>query len=570
MIRDVLRMGDPRLWQKSLPVEKFGTPELNELLQDMRDTMAHLNGAGLAAPQIGVLLRVVIFGVHGQPALSRCRGSARHGADQPGASSRSRDEIEEGWEGCLSVPGMRGVVPRYQQLRYSRLRRARQAVRARRVRTSTRAWCSTSATTSTASSTRCASATSPASASTKRCSRGRSCRRKTSRRMPSTVFRKSGERVRLDEIPTEPPKGVTKAKVRERLDALGEELFELQDDALGREAEQRRWWCCRAATLRARTAPSSTSPATSTRAASTWRRSACRPPKSASTISSGACTAMPRASANSRSSTARTTRTCWWSGCTTWSPKKLWKAALRRTSPTSRSCSPSTAPSCSSTSCTSRKRAEGAPARAREARPRPPGSSTPTTGGARLLGRLHRGLRGRDLEDRGQARARGSSCPPNAKWYRNLVVAESIVEALRAVPQGLAAQARGDGPQGPRRARGLSGRADDKQEAPVELYQQPEGLRKERKLFLKAKAAQLPWLADPGEATATLRRRGADTPRGWPCRAGRRATEPTRYPYGDPAHTSVDKSLGCEGEGNPKPIRFPFRTVWRQSRAQAR
>ncbi len=67
MIRDVLRMGDPRLWQKSLPVEKFGTPELLDLLEDMRDTMAHLNGAGLAAPQIGVPLRVVIFGVTANP-----------------------------------------------------------------------------------------------------------------------------------------------------------------------------------------------------------------------------------------------------------------------------------------------------------------------------------------------------------------------------------------------------------------------------------------------------------------------------------------------------------------------
>jgi peptide deformylase len=65
VIREVLKMGDPRLWQKSLelPHDKFDSPELKALLQDMRDTMAHLNGAGLAAPQIGVGLRVVIFGV---------------------------------------------------------------------------------------------------------------------------------------------------------------------------------------------------------------------------------------------------------------------------------------------------------------------------------------------------------------------------------------------------------------------------------------------------------------------------------------------------------------------------
>jgi peptide deformylase len=67
MIRDVLRMGDPRLFAKSLPVAQFGTTALEELLRDMRDTMAHLNGAGLAAPQIGVGLQVVIFGVTSNP-----------------------------------------------------------------------------------------------------------------------------------------------------------------------------------------------------------------------------------------------------------------------------------------------------------------------------------------------------------------------------------------------------------------------------------------------------------------------------------------------------------------------
>ena len=71
MIRDVLRMGDPRLWQVSEPVKNFGTPELADLLQDMRDTMAYLSGAGLAAPQIGVQLRVVIFGVHANPRFVR-------------------------------------------------------------------------------------------------------------------------------------------------------------------------------------------------------------------------------------------------------------------------------------------------------------------------------------------------------------------------------------------------------------------------------------------------------------------------------------------------------------------
>ena len=118
MIREVLRMGDPRLFAKAAPVTEFGTPELQGLLDDLRDTMAHLSGAGLAAPQIGVGLRVVIFGV---------QANARYpGADEvpdtvlinPRLEPLS-DEIEEGWEGCLSVPGMRGWVPRISKLRYS-------------------------------------------------------------------------------------------------------------------------------------------------------------------------------------------------------------------------------------------------------------------------------------------------------------------------------------------------------------------------------------------------------------------------------------------------------------------
>ena len=118
MIRDVLRMGDPRLWEKSLPVEGFGTPELAELLQDMRDTMAHLNGAGLAAPQIGVLLRVVIFGVHANPRYPDVEEVPDTVLINPVITPLSND-MEEGWEGCLSVPGMRGWVPRYAKLKYS-------------------------------------------------------------------------------------------------------------------------------------------------------------------------------------------------------------------------------------------------------------------------------------------------------------------------------------------------------------------------------------------------------------------------------------------------------------------
>ena len=117
MIREVLRMGDPRLWQKSVPVARFNTEELNKLLEDMRDTMAHLNGAGLAAPQIGVGLRVVIFGVHANPRYPDAEEVPDTVLINPVLEPLSA-EVEEGWEGCLSVPGMRGWVPRWRTLRY--------------------------------------------------------------------------------------------------------------------------------------------------------------------------------------------------------------------------------------------------------------------------------------------------------------------------------------------------------------------------------------------------------------------------------------------------------------------
>jgi len=118
MIRDVLRMGDPRLLQRSAEVERFGTPELAALLQDMRDTMAHMNGAGLAAPQIGVGLRVVIFGVIANPRYPDAEEVPDTVLINPALEPLS-DEVEEGWEGCLSVPGMRGWVPRWLRLRYA-------------------------------------------------------------------------------------------------------------------------------------------------------------------------------------------------------------------------------------------------------------------------------------------------------------------------------------------------------------------------------------------------------------------------------------------------------------------
>jgi peptide deformylase len=118
MIREVLRMGDERLLQRAQPVQRFGTPELAALLQDMRDTMAHMNGAGLAAPQIGVGLRVVIFGVAANPRYPDVEEVPDTVLINPELLPLS-DEIQEAWEGCLSVPGMRGWVPRWSRLRYA-------------------------------------------------------------------------------------------------------------------------------------------------------------------------------------------------------------------------------------------------------------------------------------------------------------------------------------------------------------------------------------------------------------------------------------------------------------------
>jgi peptide deformylase len=117
MIREVLKMGDLRLLEKSQPVAAFGTPQLGELIADMRDTMAHLNGAGLAAPQIGALLRVVIFGVTRNPRYPDAEEVPDTVLVNPVITPLG-EETEEDWEGCLSVPGMRGVVPRFKKVRY--------------------------------------------------------------------------------------------------------------------------------------------------------------------------------------------------------------------------------------------------------------------------------------------------------------------------------------------------------------------------------------------------------------------------------------------------------------------
>jgi peptide deformylase len=119
-IRDVLKMGDARLLAISEPVAAFGTPELESLLADMRDTMQHLNGAGLAAPQIGVLARVVIFGMDANPRYPDAEAVPYTVLINPELTPLG-EEIEEGWEGCLSVPGMRGLVPRHRHLRYTGL-----------------------------------------------------------------------------------------------------------------------------------------------------------------------------------------------------------------------------------------------------------------------------------------------------------------------------------------------------------------------------------------------------------------------------------------------------------------
>ncbi|BDD94478.1 peptide deformylase [Pandoraea sp. NE5] len=117
MIRDILKMGDPRLLRIAKPVEHFDTPELRELIADMFDTMKHANGAGLAAPQIGVDLQVVIFGFEHNERYPDAPEVPETVLINPVITPLTQD-MEEGWEGCLSVPGLRGMVNRYSMLRY--------------------------------------------------------------------------------------------------------------------------------------------------------------------------------------------------------------------------------------------------------------------------------------------------------------------------------------------------------------------------------------------------------------------------------------------------------------------
>jgi peptide deformylase len=116
-IRPVLKMGDPLLLQTAAAVTAFGTPELQALLTDMQDTMTALQGAGLAAPQIGVSLRVVIFGLERSLRYPEALPVPRTVLINPVLEPLD-DEMVDGWEGCLSVPGLRGLVPRYTRLRY--------------------------------------------------------------------------------------------------------------------------------------------------------------------------------------------------------------------------------------------------------------------------------------------------------------------------------------------------------------------------------------------------------------------------------------------------------------------
>lgn len=118
MIREILRMGDPRLLRVSRPVESFDTPALHALVADLTETMAAADGAGLAAPQIGVDLRVVVFGFESNPRYPEAGAVPFTVLINPVLAPSGTDETE-GWEGCLSLPGLRGWVPRASRLRYS-------------------------------------------------------------------------------------------------------------------------------------------------------------------------------------------------------------------------------------------------------------------------------------------------------------------------------------------------------------------------------------------------------------------------------------------------------------------
>lgn len=118
-VRDILKMGDARLLRVAEPVQAFDTPQLHALIADMRETMAAVNGAGLAAPQIGVNLQLVIFGSDAvNPRYPNRPVVPKTVLINPVITPLGANE-EEDWEGCLSVPGLRGVVPRWSRIRYT-------------------------------------------------------------------------------------------------------------------------------------------------------------------------------------------------------------------------------------------------------------------------------------------------------------------------------------------------------------------------------------------------------------------------------------------------------------------
>ena len=116
-VRDILKMGDPRLLRQAEPVTRFDTEELHALIADMFDTMHAANGAGLAAPQIGVNLQIAIFGFKQNQRYPDAPPVPETVLINPVLTPLS-DEVAEDWEGCLSVPGLRGVVPRWATLHY--------------------------------------------------------------------------------------------------------------------------------------------------------------------------------------------------------------------------------------------------------------------------------------------------------------------------------------------------------------------------------------------------------------------------------------------------------------------
>jgi len=116
-VREILKMGDPRLLRQAKPITEFGTPALDALIQDMFDTMWAANGAGLAAPQIGVDLQLVIFGFKQNTRYPEAPTVPETVLINPILQPLT-EEVHEDWEGCLSVPGLRGVVPRWTALHY--------------------------------------------------------------------------------------------------------------------------------------------------------------------------------------------------------------------------------------------------------------------------------------------------------------------------------------------------------------------------------------------------------------------------------------------------------------------